>query len=371
MYLQRLLLTDFKNIRSADITFSQRVNCFLGHNGAGKTNMLDAIHYLSMTRSYFAHTDTQAICFGAPFFSISGYYLFENAPGEHIVCLAEANGPKSVKRNGKIYERFSEHLGLLPLVMISPLDTLLIHAAAEERRRFMNAFLSQMDVSYLSVLQQYNKILSQRNRYLKQREFRSDMMEVFDHQLSTKADVIHEKRAALCRQLAPEAEKYYAILSGRSEELSLSYRSDIDHSPLERLLKESIGRDQMIGYTSQGIHRDEVAFMLNGKPVRKFGSQGQQKSFLAALKLAQFEVMKQRIGVAPILLLDDIFDRLDMNRVHNLVQLVTQSHFGQLFITDCNKAGIEEAILRYADEHVFFDMDNGEVKSRYICRHET
>ena len=364
MHLHRLLLTDFKNIRSSDITFTQSVNCFSGNNGAGKTNLLDAIYYLSMTRSYFGQMDTQAISFGAPFFSISGYYLFGNALSEHIVCVAEATGEKSIKRNGKSYGRFSEHLGLLPVVMVSPSDTLLIHAPAEERRRFMNALLSQMDIGYLVVLQQYNKILIQRNHYLKQGGNSIEMTEALDLQLSAKAAVIYEKRASLCRQLAPEAEKYYATLSGRSEEFSLLYRSDLDNSSLETLLKESFMRDQMVGHTSRGIHRDEVLFLLNGQSVRKFGSQGQQKTFLLALKLAQFEVMKQRIGVAPILLLDDVFDKLDMNRVSYLLQLVAKEHFGQIFITDSNKARIEDMIGAFTDEYAFFDVDKGEIKGK-------
>jgi len=364
MYLKRLLLTDFKNIRNAELSFSQRVNCFLGHNGAGKTNLLDAIHYLSMTRSYFGSTDVQAISFGAPFFSISGEYLFDEAPGEHIVCVTEAGGTKSIKRNGKSYERFSEHLGLLPLVMISPCDTMLVHAGAEERRRFMNLFLSQMDMAYLSVLQQYNKILFQRNHYLKQGSYRKEMTETLDHQLSERATVIHDKRAALCGQLAPEAARYYALLSGQTEELGLLYCSDLADSPLVSLLQDSIDRDQMVGYTTRGIHRDELSFLINGQSVRKFGSQGQQKTFLLALKLAQFEVMKQRIQKTPILLLDDVFDRLDMQRVSRLVQLVAQAHFGQIFITDCNKAGMEEAVRAFAPVSAFFDVENGAVQKR-------
>ncbi|MDR2585169.1 MAG: DNA replication and repair protein RecF [Prevotellaceae bacterium] len=364
MYLKRLILTDFKNIRCADVTFSSKVNCFLGRNGAGKTNLLDAVHYLSMTRSYFGQSDQYAIRFDAPYFSLSGSYLFDDAPGEQIVCVTEASGTKSIKRNDKSYERFSEHIGLLPLVMISPLDTLLIHSAAEERRRFLNVLLSQIDVTYLSLLQQYNKILSQRNHYLKQKAFTAQMTETFDIQLSSRAALIYEKRAALCCLLGPQAERYYSILSGQKEEVSLSYCSDLEHYPLEIKLRDSFDRDQMLGFTSFGIHRDEVALMLNGKPVRKFGSQGQQKTFLLALKLAQFEVMKLRCGLAPILLLDDLFDRLDANRVYRLMQLVTQDHFGQVFITDCNKAGIEESLCAFSPEYLLFDVENGEIKEK-------
>ena len=362
MHLQRLILTDFKNIRNADITFSQGVNCFLGNNGAGKTNLLDAVHYLSMTRSYFSHIDAQAISFGAPFFSLSGHYLFEDAPGEHIVCVAQATGEKWVKRNDKNYARFSEHLGLLPIVMISPSDTQLIHGSAEERRRFLNALLSQMDLSYLSVLQQYNKILIQRNQYLKQGGSNVGMIEAFDLQLSAKATVIYQKRVDLCKRLAPEAQKYYAILSGKAEELSLSYRSDLENSSLESLLKESFSRDQALGFTSLGIHRDDVVFMLNHHSVRKFGSQGQQKTFLLALKLAQFEVMKHRSGTASMLLLDDVFDKLDMNRVAHLLKLVAQEHFGQIFITDSNKARMESVINQFTNEYAIFDVNNGVIK---------
>jgi len=371
MHLQRLLLTDFKNIRSADITFSPSVNCFSGNNGAGKTNLLDAIHYLSMTRSYFSQIDTHSIFFGAPFFSVSGYYIFDEVPSEHIICTMEVTGDKSVKRNGKSYGRFSEHLGLLPIVMVSPSDTLLIDAPAEERRRFMNVLLSQIDISYLSVLQQYNKILTQRNHYLKQGGYNAGMTEALDIQLSVKASLIYEKRAALCMQLAPEAGKYYATLSGQAETLNLSYRSELAHTSLELLLKDSFSRDQALGYTSQGIHRDEVVFLLNGQPVRKFGSQGQQKTFLLALKLAQFEVMKRHTGKAPILLLDDVFDKLDMNRVSHLLQLVAQEQFGQIFITDSNKSRIEGIIDGITREYAFFDVNNGIITGKKQHKDET
>jgi len=246
--------------------------------------------------------------------------------------------------------------------MVSPSDTLLIHASAEERRRFMNALLSQIDTSYLSVLQQYNKILAQRNQYLKQGECRTGMTEALDFQLSAKAAVIYEKRVDLCRRLAPEAQKYYAILSGKAEELSLSYRSDLENSSLDALLKDSFSRDQALGFTSLGIHRDDVVFMLSGHSVRKFGSQGQQKTFLLALKLAQYEVMKQRSGKASILLLDDVFDKLDMNRVAHLLKLVAQEHFGQIFITDSNKARMENVINKFTNEYAIFDVNNGEIK---------
>ena len=371
MHLQRLLLTDFKNIRNADITFSQSVNCFSGNNGAGKTNILDAIHYLSMTRSYFGQVDTESIYFGAPFFSVSGHYLFENAPTEHIVCVTEASGHKYVKRNGKSYGRFSEHLGLLPIVMVSPSDTLLINSPAEERRRFVNVLLSQMDMIYLSVLQQYNKILSQRNHYLKLGEISEGVMEALDIQLSAKASVIFEKRAALCRQLSQVAEKYYATLSGNTEALGLIYRSDLDNAPLDKLLKDSFAYDRSMGYTSQGVHRDDIVFLLNGQRIRKFGSQGQQKTFLVALKLAQFEVMKQRSGTSAILLLDDIFDKLDKNRVSFLLQLVAQEHFGQIFITDSNKARIEGVIDEFTSEYAFFDVEDGVIKGKNRGSHET
>jgi len=361
MHLHRLILTDFKNIRSADITLSKSVNCFSGNNGAGKTNVLDAIHYLSMTRSYFGQTDSNAIFFGASFFSLSGFYHFQDAPLEHIVCVADSTGEKSVKRNGKGYTRFSDHLGLLPIVMVSPSDTVLINGSAEERRRFMNVLLSQMDIAYLSVLQQYNKILAQRNHYLKQGVCAQDVMEVLNVQLSVKAAEIYAKRTALCAQLASEAQRYYATLSGDAERLGLNYRSDIEHSSLEDLLKEALPRDKMFGFTTQGIHRDDVELMLNNQLVRKFGSQGQQKTFLVALKLAQFEVMKQRSGTAPILLLDDIFDKLDVNRVSYLLQLVAQDHFGQIFITDSNKSRIESVIDRFTNEYSFFDVDKGAI----------
>ena len=368
MHLQRLILSDFKNIREADLSFSSKMNCFLGNNGAGKTNLLDAIYYLSMTKSYFGQSDTQSICFGSLLFSLSGYYLFEEALQEHIVCVVEAGGSKNIQRNGKNYTRFSEHLGLLPLVVVSPSDTMLIHSPAEERRRFMNVLLSQMDSIYMSCLQQYNQVLAQRNHCLRQGYYRADLMEALEVQMGVKAAVIYEKRAQICNLLAPLIGKYYGILSGHQEEIALNYKSDLALRPLSVLLEESRQRDRLLHYSTCGVHRDEVVFMMNGHPIRRFGSQGQQKSFLVALKLAQFEIMKQSRGEAPMLLLDDVFDKLDMDRVAHLLELVVQPHFGQIFITDSNKSRIEGVVQELTDEHTFFNITGGICKENKLSR---
>jgi recF protein len=361
MYLHRILITDFKNIREAALTFSPKINCFSGNNGAGKTNILDAIYYLSVTKSYFGQTDTQSIRFGAPFFALSGHYHFDQAPQEHIHCAVKADGEKTMKRNDKVYARFSEHLGLLPLVMVSPSDTQLIHAPAEERRRFMNVLLAQVDVPYLSLVQQYNQVLLQRNRYLKEGMNAADVLSVLDKQLSDKGQAIYEKRKTLCEVLAPEVEKYYGLLSGKQEVVGLQYRSDLDEAALEELLQASLARDQFLHYTSQGVHRDDMLWSIDGHPIKKFGSQGQQKTFLVALKLAQFEIMKTRSGLSPLLLLDDVFDKLDMDRVAYLLRLVVNAHFGQIFLTDSNKARIENVVHEITDDHAFFKVSAGEV----------
>ena len=361
MYLQRLILSDFKNIQEGDLSFSSKVNCFSGNNGAGKTNLLDAIYYLSMTKSYFTQSDTQSIRFGAPLFSLSGYYVFDQTPCEHIVCAAEIEGGKYVKRNGKSYNRFSEHVGLVPLVMVSPSDTILIHSPAEERRRFINVLLSQMDSVYISCLQQYNRILAQRNHCLRHGNYTAEMMEVLEIQLAEKGAIIYEQRAKWCAHLAPEASAYYGLLSGHQEEVGLIYHSDLTSATMPTLLNESRQQDQMLRYTTCGIHRDDIVFTLNGRPIKRFGSQGQQKTFLIALKLAQFEIMKQRTGLTPILLLDDVFDKLDMDRVAHLLELVVQTHFGQIFITDSNKSRIEALVHDITNEHAFFDVAQGVV----------
>ncbi|MCL2738044.1 MAG: DNA replication/repair protein RecF [Bacteroidales bacterium] len=361
MHLQRLILSDFKNIREADLLFSSKMNCFLGNNGAGKTNLLDAIYYLSMTKSYFGHSDTQSIRFGASLFSLSGHYVFEDALQEHIVCTTEAGGLKCVRRNGKNYSRFSEHLGLLPLVVVSPSDTLLIHAPAEERRRFMNVLLSQMNSVYMAYLQQYNQVLAQRNHCLRQEDYRADIIEALDAQLAAKAELIYGRRADLCALLGPQVSRYYGLLSGHQEETGLAYKSDLAHNSLLALFDESRQKDRLLRYTTCGIHRDDVVFRLNEHPIRRFGSQGQQKTFLVALKLAQFEIMKQHRGIAPLLLLDDVFDKLDVERVAHLLELVVQTHFGQIFITDSNTSRIEGVVHEITNERAFFDVAKGVV----------
>lgn len=360
MWLKRLSLINFKNIRQADIDLSERFNCFVGDNGAGKTNVLDAVYYLSMSKSAFTMTDGQSVSHGEDFFVAEGTYVAESERQESVNCTFSRKGGKILKRNGKEYDRLADHVGSFPLVIVSPRDTELIMDAADERRRYLNGFISQLDRSYLASMMRYNAVLAERNRFLKSSSD-EQMLLIYDMQLAEHGTKVYERRGAVVEQMRSLVEEYYRYLSEDKETVEIAYRSELEQMPLSELLLRSRERDIINQFTCSGVHRDDLVFKIGGYPLRKYGSQGQQKSFLMALKLAQFRMLAEHTQERPILLLDDLFDKLDIGRVQRLLSLVSAEEFGQIFITDCNKLRLEETLLSAGVEYKLFKVEAGEV----------
>jgi len=337
MYLQQLSVINFKNYAEAELTFSPGVNAFTGDNGAGKTNLLDAIHYLSLCKSYFNPIDSQQIKQGADFFIINGDF---NKAGkqEKIACGVKRNQKKQFKRNKKDYQRLADHIGLFPLVMVSPYDISIIIEGSEERRKFIDNVLSQTDNHYLDEVITYNKVLNNRNALLKliadTGRYDPHLLEVLDEQLITAGNSIFNKRKAFMESFTNIFNKHYSFLTEDAEQVELVYESQLLQDNFAALLKKSIERDRVLERTTAGIHKDDLQFVIHGMPMKKFGSQGQQKSFLIALKLSQYTFLNLQKGFKPLLLLDDIFDKLDEKRVTKLMQMVSENDFGQVFITD-------------------------------------
>lgn len=360
MWLKRLSLINFKNIRQADIDLSERFNCFVGDNGAGKTNVLDAVYYLSMSKSAFTMTDGQSVSHGEDFFVAEGTYVAESERQESVNCTFSRKGGKILKRNGKEYDRLADHVGSFPLVIVSPRDTELIMDAADERRRYLNGFISQLDRSYLASMMRYNAVLAERNRFLKSSSD-EQMLLIYDMQLAEHGTKVYERRGAVVEQMRGLVEEYYRYLSEDKETVEIAYRSELEQMPLSELLLRSRERDIINQFTCSGVHRDDLVFKIGGYPLRKYGSQGQQKSFLMALKLAQFRMLAEHTQERPILLLDDLFDKLDIGRVQRLLSLVSAEEFGQIFITDCNKLRLEDTLLSAGVEYKLFKVEAGEV----------
>lgn len=358
MYLKRLSLINFKNIGQQEVLLTDGINCFVGDNGAGKTNFMDAVYYLSMCKSAFGMTDTQSIRHGEEFFLVEGSYERADGRSEQIVCSFARRGGKVFKRNGKEYDRLSEHVGLIPVVIVSPADASLVSDAADERRRYLNGCISQLDRAYLNAVMRYNAVLSERNRYLKIGSD-EDMLLIYDRQLAEHGEAIHEKRRAFVERLQPIVENYYARLSGEREQIELVYRSELSETPFLELMQQSRQRDLVNQFTTAGIHRDDLLLRINGYPLRKYGSQGQQKSYLVALKLAQYRLVDEDRGEKPILLLDDLFDKLDTGRVEQLIHLVAGEDFGQILITDCNRSRLERILAGQQGPYVLNEVVNG------------
>lgn len=357
--LEKIVISDFRNIILQEVEFAPNVNCISGNNGEGKTNLLDAIYYLSMTKSAFSSSDKFTFRHGTDEFSLAGVYKMDNGLVSRFALKMTAKGEKKVKRDDKPYSRISEHVGVLPVVMVSPADISLVSESGDERRRFINSVLSQMDHEYLSALQQYNRLLLQRNRMLKEFDVDRSLLEVIDMRMSALSDPIHKARTNFIEELKPVVSEYYRILSGGSEQVGIEYDSDLFKAELDTLLASSFEKDRALKYTSCGIHRDDFVFTMNGHPIRRHGSQGQQKSFLVALKFAQYELMKRNYGFAPLLLLDDVFDKLDMNRISNLLQMVASKDFGQIFITDSNKVRMAGIVDRLTSDRAYFETVDG------------
>lgn len=360
MYLKRLSLLNFKNVAQEELSLVPGINCFVGDNGAGKTNIMEAVYYLSMCKSSLGMTDGQSIRHGADFFVVEGLYQTDAGRTELVVCSFARKGGKVLKRNGKEYDRLSDHVGLVPVVIVSPADTALISDAADERRRYLNAFISQLDRPYLAAVMRYNAVLAERNRLLKSMPDET-MLSIYDRQLSEHGRLIHARRSEYVTRLQPVVEECYRRLSGDREQVELTYRSELNDRPFEELLQASRARDLANEYTTSGIHRDDLVLRIGGYPLRKYGSQGQQKSFLIALKLAQYAVVAEAGGERPILLLDDLFDKLDAGRVEQLIRLVSEEKFGQIFISDCNKTRLRSILDRAGADYSLFEVENGTI----------
>lgn len=335
MYIKNISLVNFKNYNSLEIVFSERINCFTGNNGAGKTNILDAIYYLSFCKSFFSSIDSISIKHGSEFFVIQGNYDIGNND-ENIYCGYEKLKKKKFKRNKKEYERLSDHIGLIPLVMISPTDINLIVGGSDLRRKFMDGIISQYNREYLYDIQKYNKILLQRNHLLKERKYTNEMIDIYDVQLSEIGTRIFNERKKFTEELVSIFQKYFNHISQGNEKVQLVYYSELLQTNMADLLQQHKEKDKILQTTTKGIHKDDLGLMLDNYLIRKIGSQGQQKTYLIALKLAQFEYINRLCGFKPILLLDDIFDKLDGLRVEQLIKLVSQNSFGQIFISDTN-----------------------------------
>lgn len=363
MYLKQLSLVNFKNHEQAELEFIDGVNCFTGNNGVGKTNVLDAIYYLSFCKSYFNPVDSQNIRYDEQFFVVQGEFELDDY-SERIYCGLKKGQKKTFKRNKKEYDRLADHIGLLPLVIISPNDSSLIYDGSEIRRKFMDGVIAQYDKSYLDNLLSYGKAVQQRNALLKQfakhQYFDPTSIEVWDMKMIQFGTPIFEARKKFLEEFIPLFRKYFVIISGGREEVDLVYDSKLNEIVFEELIRISLPKDQAVQYTTAGVHKDDLAFSINGKPIKKFGSQGQQKSFLVAVKLAQFEFIHQLKGKKPLLLLDDIFDKLDKQRVKALLKLVSENSFGQIFITDANKERIDDLLDEIgAERKIYHISDNG------------
>ncbi len=362
MYLKKIILADFKNIETAQAEFSPKFNCITGDNGSGKTNLLDAIWCLSMTKSFFQLTDRQIVRHDREAAAVNGTFI-DSGSNSHTVALSvRGKGDKLLKYDGKSCRRLSDHIGRIPTVMVSPSDSSLVSEGGEARRRFLNCILSQTDSAYLRSLIAYNKLLLQRNSLLKDEYVQRDLLDTVTVQMDAHATRIYRARRKLCGDLLPLLSRYYGRISGGAEAVSMKYRSDLDEATFLMSAANDFERDRLLKFTLRGIHRDEVDFLLDGYSIRRFGSQGQQKSFLTALKLAQFSLMRDSYGFPPILLLDDLFDRLDSKRVEALLELVSDESFGQIFITDSNKVRIGSTIDRLGADSVFLTVRGGEIQ---------
>lgn len=359
MYLKKISLFNYKNFSEASFDFDSRINCFVGRNGIGKTNVLDAIYHLSYGKSYFNPLAVQNIRHGEEFFVIDAEFE-KNERTEQIVCSLKKGQKKILKRNGKAYDKFSDHIGFIPLVIISPADRDLIVEGSETRRKFIDSVISQLDNSYLLHLIQYQKILSQRNALLKyfalNHVFENDTLSIYDEQLDGLGQSIFEKRKAFLKNFIPIFNKHHQAITDGAETVQIVYESQLHDKDLLALFKETLPKDRALQYTSAGIHKDDLSFEIDAYPIKKFGSQGQQKSFLIALKLAQFEFVKKQSGVKPILLFDDIFDKLDEIRVAKIVEMVNNDIFGQLFISDTHPERTEAVIQSTHQSYKIFQL---------------
>jgi DNA replication and repair protein RecF len=366
MWLKRISILNYKNLEQAELAFSRKMNCIIGKNGMGKTNLMDAVYYLSFCKSATNPIDSQNIRHEQDFFVLQGFYETEDGDPEEVYCGLKRRQKKQFKRNKKEYTRLSDHIGLIPLVMVSPADTLLIAGGSEERRRFMDVVISQFDREYLDALIRYNKALVQRNTLLKaELEPDEELMNVWEEMMASTGEVVFRKRQQFIEEFIPIFQSYYSYISQNQEEVKLSYQSHAAEGDLLALLRANRQRDRVMGYSLKGIHKDDLIMQLGEFPMKREGSQGQNKTYLIALKLAQFEFLKRTgSGTTPLILLDDIFDKLDALRVEQIVKLVAGDNFGQIFITDTNRDHLDRILKKIEGDYKLFEVENGEVSER-------
>lgn len=364
MHISDISIVNFKNLKNVKVEFSPKLNCFIGNNGAGKTNMLDAVYYLSFCKSFFNASDQLNINHEENYFMLNGNYSRFDS-NETISCGLQAGYKKQFKRNSKVYKKLVEHIGLLPLVMITPSDANLILGGSDERRKFMDGVISQYNQNYLDDLLKYNRALLQRNNLLKQfaseRFFDKDLLEIWDNQLIELGTSIHEQRTEFVEKLIPVFQHYYTFISQGNELVGLVHQSDLYENDFKFLLQQSLLKDRAAQYTTVGIHKDDLLLQIGEHPIKKLGSQGQKKTYLVALKLAQYIFIKEISGLKPILLLDDIFDKLDQQRVEQIVKVVSGDEFGQIFITDTNREHLDTIIRKMKTDFRIFNVNTGMV----------
>ena len=365
MYIEEISIVNYKNLKNVEVNFSPRLNCLIGNNGSGKTNLMDAVYYLSFCKSFFNSADQLNINHDENYFILKGNYL-RLGSSEVIACGLQKGQKKQFNRNSKVYKKLMEHIGLLPLVMISPSDTNLILGGSDERRKFMDGVISQYNQHYLDDLLKYNRALLQRNNLLKQftadRYFDAELLSIWDGQLVEYGTRIHNERQKFVKELIPVFQEFYAFISQGNEKVELVHQSDLYEKSLGILLNESLKNDRMAQYTTAGIHKDELVFNIGNYPIKKLGSQGQNKTYLVALKLAQYEFIKEISGMKPILLLDDIFDKLDRHRVEQIVKVVSGEDFGQIFITDTNREHLDAIIKKMDAGYRIFNVNSGTIE---------
>ncbi|MEG1546167.1 MAG: DNA replication and repair protein RecF [Bacteroides sp.] len=366
MILKHISILNYKNLEQVELHFSAKMNCFFGLNGMGKTNLLDAVYYLSFCKSSSNPIDMQNIRHEQDFFVIQGLYEMEDGSPEEVYCGLKRKQKKQFKRNKKEYTRLSDHIGFVPLVMVSPADSDLIAGGSEERRRFMDMVISQYDNEYLDALIRYNKALTQRNSLLKsERAIEEELFLVWEEMMAVAGEIVYKKRKEFIEKFIPIFQSFYSYISQDSEQVNLAYNSHAKDASLLEVLKESRQRDLIMGYSLRGIHKDDLNMLLGDFPIKREGSQGQNKTYLIALKLAQFDFLKRTgSNTTPLLLLDDIFDKLDASRVEQIVKLVAGDSFGQLFVTDTNRKHLDKILQSMNREYKIFSVNGGEISEQ-------
>ena len=363
MILKKISILNFKNIREASLELSPKMNCLIGHNGVGKTNFLDALFYLSFCKSSLNPVDSQIMTHDSDFFMVEGLYEDESGKQTDVYCGMKRGTKKHFKRDKKEYKRLSQHIGLIPLIMASPGDSSIISGGSEERRRFMDIVISQYDSVYIDALSAYNKALLQRNALLKmENEPDVALLDIWEEEMARNGEVVYAKRRAFVEEFVPVFQKIYAVISGGKERVSLTYVSHCQRGPLLDVIRRDRFKDRAVGYSLHGVHRDELEMMLDGYMMKREGSQGQNKTYVLSLKLAQFDFLCRTASkTTPLLLLDDIFDKLDAQRVEQIVKLVSGDGFGQIFVTDTNRDHLDRILHNGCFDYKLFYVDDGNI----------